>query len=305
MVSDPEIEREELIVKLHAASDLRRRLRRMSRIMRVATHPMKAYYPELLRIAGLSHRLAARTFWSGKMEAVIPEEVSTHIWRYGYFEEDVCIFLFRRLREGMAFLDIGAHFGFFTLLGSYLVGKRGRVLAFEPTPTTYKQLVRNVCGCSNVEAYHCAAFDRDGEVTIQDYGLQKCAWNSIGRPRDSTGLLAAERSITVQARKIDSFVGEKGYERVDLVKVDVESSELCVLRGMIEVLNTHRPDLIVEVGDFGVSGVSRSKEMVLWLQEMGYSPYEVRDGAIVKHRTKTHYGYGNLLFLAECKVASA
>ena len=44
------------------------------------------------------------------------------------------------LKPGMCFVDIGANFGYFSLVASKLVGDSGKVLAFEPMPNFYKRL---------------------------------------------------------------------------------------------------------------------------------------------------------------------
>lgn len=53
---------------------------------------------------------------------VIAELVSLFIYRYGFFEEGLTNIFLHYLKPGMTFFDIGAHFGYFTLLGSALVG---------------------------------------------------------------------------------------------------------------------------------------------------------------------------------------
>src|SRR5262245_60648982 len=50
----------------------------------------------------------------------------------------------RLLRPGMAFVDAGAHLGFYTLLAARAVGRLGRVFAFEPVASTFDLLVRNI-----------------------------------------------------------------------------------------------------------------------------------------------------------------
>lgn len=132
---------EQLLENLSFASNLSKK----SRIIRVANNPWKMLYPKIMKIIKKNIEVKVPTFWGGEMSVVLPEDVSVSIWRYGYFEEDVVRYMLRFLTEGMTFIDIGAHFGFFTLLGSYLVGKSGKVLAFEPTPTTYQQLKKKYC----------------------------------------------------------------------------------------------------------------------------------------------------------------
>jgi len=60
--------------------------------------------------------------------------------------------LLRRLiKEGQVVVDVGAHIGYYTVLLARMVGK-GRVFAFEPEPSNFSLLAKNVeiNGCKNV-----------------------------------------------------------------------------------------------------------------------------------------------------------
>ena len=283
-----------LLNKLSAAAKWPRR----KRLVRLLAHPRKMLYPKVLKIIRRSKEVKARTFWGGEMTVIFPEDVSIYIWRYGYFEEDVCIYLLSLLQEGMTFLDIGSHFGFFTLLGSHLVGENGKVLALEPTPSTYWQLKKNITNYPNVDVYNCAAYSADEKIRFYDYGLSESAFNSILGPRKDNKTPMPENEITVQARKIDSILRERGIKGIDLIKIDVESSEINVLKGMMETLKDFRPNLVLEVGDFEVDGASNSRDVVRLLVQMNYSVYEISGEKIVPHLLEERYGHSNLLFLA-------
>ena len=56
------------------------------------------------------------------------------------------------LAPGMTFVDVGANIGYFTVLGSRLVGPAGRVFAVEPDPRNLSILQANLdrFRCSNV-----------------------------------------------------------------------------------------------------------------------------------------------------------
>src|SRR6266576_456276 len=157
-----------------------------SRVTRRVTAPWKELYPKLLRAVGLSHRASSKTFWNGRFDVVLPEGTSTHIWRYGFFESDVCTFMLRGLEPGMVFVDVGAHFGFFTLLGSDLVTGEGLVVS---------------------------------------------AMDSAFGQRNTGGERGKVGTVQVTARTCDEVVATLGLRRVDLVKIDAESSELHVLFG--------------------------------------------------------------------------
>jgi FkbM family methyltransferase len=301
-MNDLSPDRQKLMRQLNNAS----RFTKRKRIARLARHPWRMLYPKLLEIGRRPKEIRSRTFWGGEMNVIYPETVSMNIWRYGYFEEAVCLYILNHLKEGMTFIDIGAHFGFFTLLGSHLVGPKGRVLAFEPTPSTCRQLQKNIANYSehpNIQIFNCAAYNEEREIKFYDYGIQYSALNSGFGIRRKDAAAFAKNEIKVEARKLDNILKEGGIDHVDLIKIDAESSEIHVLKGMAETLNGSRPALILEVGDFEIEGVPRSKEIVAWLQGMGYSPYQVREGKTVPHEVMENYEYDNLLFLPNNRLS--
>jgi FkbM family methyltransferase len=265
-------------------------------------NPGKMLYPKFAKLTGRSIEKKSRTFWGGEMNVILPEAVSTHIWRYGYFEAEVCSYFINMIRKGMTLIDIGGHFGFFTLLGGYLVGESGKVLVFEPTPNTYSQLHKNISEYSmfpNIEAINCAAYSRNTSIVFHDRGLEYSAFNSAASSRKPGDVPDNDNEIFVEARKVDDVLKEKGINSVDFIKIDAESSEIEVLEGMTETLKICRPAIVVEVGDIASDGVPRSEEVVALLNRMNYSAYETRRGDIVPHTPRKHYDYANLLFVAD------
>ena len=270
-----------------------------SRVTRRVTAPWKELYPKLLRAVGLSHRASSKTFWNGRFDVVLPEGTSTHIWRYGFFESDVCTFMLRGLEPGMVFVDVGAHFGFFTLLGSDLVTGEGRVVALEPMPRTFRQLNRNASRNNpfrNITPLNAAAYSANTTLLFRDYGLVDSAMDSAFGQRNTGGERGKVGTVQVTARTCDEVVATLGLRRVDLVKIDAESSELHVLFGAERLIQKFAPLLIVEVGDFDLPGVARSRDLVSWLTQRGYVAYECRQGDIVRHQPRETYASGNLLF---------
>lgn len=272
------------------------------RIARLISNPWKLLYPVIIDSIRGRRECRTPTFWGGNIDVILPEPVSTHIWRYGFFEADVSLFLIDNLTEGMTLVDVGGHFGFFTLLGSFLVGEEGKILTFEPTPTTYNQLIKNISlhsSCPNVEAINCAAYSENKEIKFYDYGLEGSAYNSAFMSKTVGGYSYNRKEAIVPGKKIDDLLIEKGIQRVDLVKIDAESSELHVLNGMSHTIDTDRPIIIVEVGDNTAKEIPTSKEVISWLQIRDYGAYEIRDGEIVPHVFRENYEYGNLLFRPE------
>src|SRR5438093_12090398 len=206
----------ELMRRLSIATHSSKRMR----ALRLMTHPWRMLYPKLMKIMRRTENVNARTFWGGEMSVILPEQVSTNIWRYGCFEENVCLYLLSVLKDGMTFIDVGAHFGFFSLLASYLVGQRGKVLAFEPIPNTFHQLQNNISNYSrypNVEIFNCAAYSEDTEIKFYDYGLEDSAYNSAFGLREKGNPSIPPKEIVVKARKLDTVLKVHGIEEMDLV----------------------------------------------------------------------------------------
>jgi FkbM family methyltransferase len=272
----------------------------LSRTARLVTHPWKELYPKLLRSVGLSHPASTKTFWNGQFDVVLPEGISTHIWRYGFFESDVCTFLLRNLGPGMVFVDVGAHFGFFTLLGSDLVAGQGHVVALEPTPKAFRQLNRNASSNApfrNITPINAAAYSANTTLLFRDYGLIDLGLNSAFGQRTRAGEPREAGTVKVSARTCDEVVATLRLQRVDLMKIDAESSEMHVLTGAEKLIEQFAPLIILEVGDFDLPGVARSRDLVEWLSERGYDAHECRQGEIVRHQSRDRYAPGNLLFI--------
>src|SRR4029077_10367653 len=168
------------------------------------------------------------------VEGALPQAAPGRWTLASGLRSDVCTFLLRGLGPGMVFVDIGAHFGFFTLLGSDLVAGEGRVVALEPMPRTFGQLNRNAACNSpfrNITPLNVAAYSAHTTLPFRDYGLVDSAMDSAFGQRNRGGEPGKVGTVQVPARTCDEVVATLGLQRVDLVKIDAESSELHVLMG--------------------------------------------------------------------------
>ena len=136
------------------------------------------------------------------------------------------------LPVGGAFLDVGAHAGYFSLLASHRVGPSGRVFAIEPNPRTFAtlrdHLTQNVAG--NVHAMMCGLADRQGILALHMPPSQ-LDYNATVLPREGW------TRVDVPVRTLDDCVREWKIDRIDLVKIDVEGAEPLVLGGGEEALS--------------------------------------------------------------------
>jgi FkbM family methyltransferase len=244
-------------------------------------------------------RVRARLFSGQTMTVVLPELLSWETYLHGFFEPELTRILLALLRPGMVFADVGAQYGYYSVLAHRLVGPTGRVFAFEPTPRTHAVLRRNASRLPNVVAEQVAVYSSAGVLPIHDFGPAYSGLNSVMPfPRvakeQASGLHG--RPFQVRSVRLDDYFGQLGLTP-DFVKIDVEAAEISVLQGMEALLANARPAVSVETGDYGWTGAVESRESVRYLLDRGYRCLESRAGRLVPHRQKSSYGYDNLLFL--------
>lgn len=154
------------------------------------------------------------------------------MWRVlgGTYEPEQTDLFSRHVGPDDVVLDLGAHTGYYTLLASRLVGRGGRVFAFEPHPRNawFLRQHARLNGCRNVEVVEGAAYDRTGVVRFR-YGAGS-----------GTGQVADQGAVGVKAVRIDDFVQQRGIVP-SVIKVDVEGGERPVLEGARETLLRDRP----------------------------------------------------------------
>jgi len=192
------------------------------------------------------------------------------------------------LNNGMTVVDVGALIGYYTLLAAKRVGDNGRVLAFEPSPTAFSLLLKNIKinNRNNIKAFKYAVSDKNGKKTFDLSRL------SFAHTKSSD-------TIVVNTVFIDSFLHSLSIEDVDLVKIDVEGAELEVLRGMRKILSRGKVKIICEVHPDGLSSLGYSNEDVEnILKEYSYKIYLISpDGLIPTDSIGDKYAH--YLFTAE------
>jgi FkbM family methyltransferase len=270
---------------------------------RMLCQPTRLGYPTPARLRkwkrqGISVPTKARTPWGQRITVTLPEDVSVALHRRGFVEYELSSFYLSRLRSGMTFFDVGAHVGYFSMLASAAVGPTGKVVAFEPTPSTFGLLTRNTHSQKNVTAVHSAVWSEPSSLTMRDFGVGFSAYNSVFEPRlpKAVRVSVGEQTHSVPAVRLDDYASEHGCNP-DFVKIDVESAEMQVLLGMQQLLSGPRPVLSLEVGDVGVAEAPRSRELVEKVVAFDYRSYELRDGRLVPHEPRDEYGYENIVFI--------
>lgn len=170
------------------------------------------------------------------------QTLNNWIWHYEAGERRL---LSQLIQSGWIALDIGAHYGLYTLLIARKVSPDGLVIAFEPSPRELKQLLMHlwINRCHNVQVEAFALGDTEGEAEFFLYDIT--SRNSL-RPQPWT----LSQRIKVPVITLDTFLELQGIKRVDFIKMDTEGAELSILQGMQRLLERRpRPIIVSELSD--------------------------------------------------------
>jgi FkbM family methyltransferase len=180
---------------------------------------------------------------------------------YPYCELETKRWFVDHVRADWWMFDIGANVGYYTILFSQLA-TRGRVFAFEPTATA-AMLRANLRHnkVENAEIHEVALAATTGEREDRIYRL----WGTDGEVK------------TWPFSSLDDFIERHRIERVDCLKIDVDSFDFDVLRGAERTLADRNPVVVVELNHALARRNQSVGEALAWLARRGYRKALVLD----------------------------
>lgn len=184
--------------------------------------------------------------------------VGKAVEKYGEYSEHE-VKLFRRLcREGSIVVEIGANIGTHTIALSEIVGKTGRVYAYEPQRIVFQTLCANIAlnSLENVECFQTAVSDENGFLFLPDI-----RYDIVG----NFGGVEVEESgdgHKVAVSRLDDLLD---IPRLDFLKIDVEGMEQKVIKGAQNLLEKYHPILYVEN-----DRPEKSKNLIEFIRSLDY-----------------------------------
>lgn len=197
----------------------------------------------------------------------------------------------RRLRAavwpGFRMIDVGANFGYFSLLVAHWAGSKGEVWAFEPTREFRHRLEEHIAMnqmASRIQVLDYGLSDHSGELSISVGDSSATLHPIVGGQTDFVE--------SIHLRTLDEVAIELALSGVDFIKVDIDGHEPRFLTGAEHLIREQRPAMVMEFNQANLD-VAGSDVRVLYQQliDLGYELYSDITGRRYVDRTQ---------FLVEC-----
>jgi FkbM family methyltransferase len=196
--------------------------------------------------------------------------------RGSIYEPETSAFLASVLQPGDIFIDVGAHIGYFTLLGATLVGPTGRVLSFEPEQSNYRRLLEHLQlnRLSQVLPFNWAVSsttrvtdlfinqDNDGGHAFWDVGSHPFNRKSREQPRTCPVFTVA----------LDDVPGSLTLPSLRAIKIDTEGNEYGIVQGARRLMGETRvPFIIAEINRYALSQMGTTEAALReYMSGLGY-----------------------------------
>lgn len=190
----------------------------------------------------LGDRYEAPAYFGATFRCNVDDMISRTILYFGFWEPNNSALIGSILEPDDVFIDIGANIGYYTLLGSTLVGAKGRIVSIEASPAIFAQLEENAAmnRASNVRLINHAVSDTVEELPL--YGGTR--WNR-GASSTTVHEFDQEPEARVPAAPLDTLLSKYEMERITLIKIDIEGGELPVLRRLLETLDKYPSEFMI------------------------------------------------------------
>jgi FkbM family methyltransferase len=206
--------------------------------------------------------------------------VSGEIQRAGYWEFAESMALLSLVRPGMTFVDAGANLGYYSVLLAQSLQPSGQIYAFEPEPRNHLVASANALLTRQVapqtaptEVFATALTDQVGTARLNLFGQNLGFHSLVYGSREAAGFSVVPTTTLDTLRWSGDGPAPVG-RRVDLIKADVQGSELPLLRGAERTVAEDRPILCLEFEPY-LAGPEPCVALVEWLQARRYPWFRV------------------------------
>ena len=164
---------------------------------------------------------------------------------FGNWEKD-SLYLWAKLCETSdVIFDIGANTGVYSLIAKS-VNSNSSVYAFDPVKRVYDKLSENIqLNSFNIQSHQLALSDKTGEAIVYDTETEHTY--SVTVNKNLHAVTDKVNEVKIKTLRLDDFIEQNNIDKIDIMKIDVETHEPEVLEGMGKYLRIFKPTLLIEI----------------------------------------------------------
>jgi FkbM family methyltransferase len=187
--------------------------------------------------------------------------------RYDDFLED---FVKSRIKKDDTIIDLGANIGFFSLLFAQQIENKGKVYAFEPEPTLFELLKKNVDinNFENIEVIQKAVSNKTENTKL--FLSHNPNDHRIYDPHDD------RKYVNIESTRLDDFFQDSDVE-INFIKSNIQGADFAAILGMPKIIKKSKNlEIIAEFSSPLLEGFGFSpREFLITLQNFGFKIYDL------------------------------
>jgi len=260
-------------------------LGKTSKVQRMLANPLRYWNTIFFKIlvyprAQKSKVVFSDTFFGESMKVLLPSSTDIHLTGGKSHPSEIRLakFIIKQLERGECFVDVGAHYGYFSLLAAKLVGSKGKVISFEASKNTYAILSKNIAKYKCIKAHHQAITSEVGDISFYEFPNLYSEYNTIDVKQFENAkwfVNSPPEKVNVKTIKLDDYFKEHRIHP-KLIKIDVEGAEYEVIKGMQTYLTNHTPSIVMEYLS-STRGNSNHQQATQLLTQLGFKTYSIKE----------------------------
>ena len=227
-------------------------------------------------VLGMDVMKKVKTFWGRDIYVYLADADASALYFFNTLygnEIKIIKFLIKNFKENDIFYDIGANYGFYTLLAQEFI-TNGEIYSFEPNPKIFKLLEENskLNAFKNTFLNEIALSNQTGEAEFYRRDIVR---HSGGSSLIKYSNFRKYKIIKIKTITLDEYILD--HKPPTIMKIDVEGGEPFVLKGALKLLKKYSPIIIMEFLPDDLH-----KEAANILLNNGYSLFRIEnDGSVV------------------------
>ena len=198
-------------------------------------------------------------------------------FNFDHYEREDSEMLYKLVCDNDIIFDIGANIGWYS---NHLSKKlpNSTIYSFEPIPETFHQLKKNaeLNWCTNIILNNFAFSDVIQKLTFYYSPTITGASSSVNITENDSMI-----KLECNATTIDTFIKDKGIQKLDFIKCDVEGAEFMVYKGGAATIEKYKPIVFSEMlRKWSAKFNYHPNNIIDFFKNFGYNCYVSRNGKL-------------------------